>query len=261
MKKSSPIITLLTDFGLEDGYSAAMKGVIYSISPETKIVDISHQIEPQNVAAAAFLLSAHFPFFPEKTVHVAVVDPGVGSQRKIILARAENQFFLAPDNGLLTPLTEFEDAEFFEVSEKAFWTPNVSHTFHGRDIFAPVAAHLATGTPAQELGRPVGTIVRLEKTKAERAGNVITGEIAYVDRFGNLVSSILATDCDFQITEVWFGESCLGSPVQAYAEKKYGEPLAIWGSFQRLEIAVNQGSAKAFFPDYKQRKVRLIIQN
>ncbi len=187
---NDPIITLLTDFGLEDGYAAAMKGVILGIRPDARIVDISHLVPPRDVRAGAFVLASTCGFFPAGTVHVAVVDPGVGTARAAVAIRTPRYFFVGPDNGLFSLALQRETTwESRTLENPAYRLPEVSSTFHGRDIFAPAAAHLAQGAPFEEFGPPC-TLSVPDWTAVVRSGESCTGEIIHVDHFGNAVTNL-----------------------------------------------------------------------
>lgn len=250
--KASGLITLLTDFGNRDGYVGAMRGVMLGIAPQVRIVDISHEVPPQNVRAGSFLLAHHSRYFPQGAVHLAVVDPGVGSSRAVLLAQTPAAWFLAPDNGLLSFLWQQPGVQFFYANNPKFWLPQVSRTFHGRDIFAPLAAHLASGNEVEKMFAPVEQIVIDPRPQPQRKRKQVSGVIVYVDHFGNLVSNIAADQVpgDLASCEVRFGTAQLGRPARSYAEKKVGEPLAIVGSFTYIEVAINGGSAAQFFPNY-----------
>ena len=181
-----PIITLTTDFGLRDGFVGTLKGVILGISPHVQIVDISHAITPQNTLEGAYALLRAFPFFPAGTIHVAIVDPGVGTHRRPIAARLGEHFFVGPDNGLFTRMLEFTEQhhsplKFIHLTNPDYWLPDVSRTFHGRDIFAPVAAHLANGVALEKMGSPVTDPVRITLPKPERTDR---GWIAHITSGG-----------------------------------------------------------------------------
>ncbi|MFQ6112525.1 MAG: S-adenosyl-l-methionine hydroxide adenosyltransferase family protein [bacterium] len=194
---ASSIITLLTDFGQRDGFVGTMKGVILNTYPDAKIVDISHDIEPQNLAAGAFVINTCYKYFPTGTVHVVVIDPGVGSKRRIICVAASGHFFLAPDNGVLKYIyDECPETQVVEVTNRKLVLSQISHTFHGRDIFAPVAAHLAKGLDLKELGASIHDYDKGRLPVLEEAVDRIKGEIIYIDRFGNLISNIPADELD-----------------------------------------------------------------
>src|SRR5262245_56816674 len=183
---SAPIITLTTDFGAGSRYVAAMKGVIYSIAPEARVVDLTHSIAPQDVRGGAIALAEMVPWFPSETIHAAVVDPGVGSERYIVYAKIGSQKFVAPDNGLLSRLAEREKpSKIIRIAEPRFWLPTVSATFHGRDIMAPVAARLSLGLSPDELGSAIAELTELSWSEARRMANHIEGEVIEIDSFGN----------------------------------------------------------------------------
>ena len=243
-----PLIALLTDFGLADHYVAAMKGVILGIAPESQLVDISHEIGAYGIAEAAFTLSQAAPWFPPGTVHLVVVDPGVGSSRRPILSKAAGQYFVAPDNGVLTLVWE-SDPEWraWEISVGARRSRQVSRTFHGRDIFAPTAAQLALGARPGRLGRQVDDCQRLAIGGASRTGpKSWTGEILKIDRFGNAITSFPASLWG-QIARKPFVLKTSGQEIhrarEAYAEGLPGELFIIPGSTGFLEIATNRGNA------------------
>ncbi len=244
------LITLTTDFGMRDAYVAQMKGVIASIAPLARVIDVTHEIPPFNVFHAAHVLRSLRGWFPPETIHVVVVDPGVGTDRRILLARTGGQFFLVPDNGVITFVHRDAAIEdLVVVEDRRYFLPRISTTFHGRDIFAPVAAHLASGVKPQRFGR---TTDRLELLPADLQlvtdRTCVTGRVVYVDRFGNLVTNISEKDLGPllhrpQAVEVRINEIPIGPLRSAYAEAAPGRPLALIGSTGFLEIAVNQGSA------------------
>lgn len=247
----SGIITLLTDFGQRDGYVAAMKGVIIGINPAAKLIDISHEVEPQNVAAGVFILESHFRYFPAGTVHLAIIDPGVGSERAALACYAGGHFFVAPDNGLLDFCLSFSDLQAVRLTQKKFWRETISSTFHGRDIFAPVAAHLAGGEPLQHLGKPFVLQRKLPPLQCQIEGKVLQGQIAYTDRFGNLISNIseqqLREFAKNQTVTITLAGHLIGSLNKTYAEAPPNAPIALIGSFGFLEIGVNLGNAQLRF--------------
>lgn len=240
-------ITLTTDFGLSDGYVAAMKGVILGIAPRAAIVDITHRIPPQNVREAAYMLHTVLPYFPPGTVHVAVVDPGVGSTRRALAARVGNGYLVGPDNGVLTyglSSGASQTAAFVHLDHPGYWHHPVSHTFHGRDIFAPVAAHLATGVPLAALGTPCDDPVRVDiQTPQQGRSGVLRGQIVHVDRFGNLISNIPGHWLAGQLWTVHIAKQQIVGPSRTYAEAAPGQLLALVSSDATLEVAVRDGSA------------------
>lgn len=248
------IITLCTDFGTRDEYVGVLKGVILSVHPTATIVDLSHRIPPQDVVVAAYMLRASFVYFPEGSVHTAIIDPGVGTERAIVAARFQGHTFLAPDNGLL-PLMCSGGAptEVVQVDNQDLFRQPVSRTFHGRDIFAPIAAHLAKGTELKEVGHAIAP------SRLQRAGYDnphfdpavgIKGRIVGIDRFGNLITDIglslldrLAFDTENGTIETQIGEHRILGLVNHYAEGASGQPVVLIGSRGCLEIAVNCASA------------------
>jgi len=239
------LVTLLTDFGTADYFVAAMKGVVLSRDPRITVVDLTHEVPPHDVRAGAFTLLAAHAAFPAGTVHVAVVDPGVGSSRRPIAAAAAGQLFVGPDNGILGYVLDRDpSARVFHVTEERFFRHPVSATFHGRDVFAPVAAALACGVPPGEMGEEVGDAVRLAPLAARRAGDgSVEGSVIHLDRFGNCVTSIAREDAPAGEIEIEVGGRRLGPVRRFFGEGGPGEAFGIWGSAGLLEIAVDRGSA------------------
>jgi len=236
------IIALLTDFGVRDYFVGAMKGAILSINADAKIIDITHEIPPQDVKTAAFTLQACYANFPEKTIFVAVVDPGVGSNRKAILVETEKYFFIAPDNGLLSFVFD-ERASVFELTNKKYFAGNISRTFHGRDVFAPVAAHLSNGVEPNDFGKETKDFIRFE-TPAPRtiSDDEIEAEIIHVDRFGNLITNLKTEDLPENFSLEINGK-IIDKRRNFYAEAGRGELFMIWGSAGFLEVASARDSA------------------
>jgi len=250
-QKTNRTIVLLTDFGLTDAYVGIMKGVIRSICPSADIIDLCHNIAPQDVAEAAFVLAASYRYFPPQAIFVPVVDPGVGTDRAVLCMRANRQTFLAPDNGILSIVAEeTSGARIREVTARRYFLETESATFHGRDIFAPVAAHLAAGVQPSKLGPLVKRIQKLTLPKPIRAADgSLRGEIVYVDRFGNLITNLRQATLAGQFkvpldrTEVRIKRRTIHGISRTYADRKSGGLLAVIGSSGYLEVAVNQGSA------------------
>ncbi len=261
----SAIITLTTDFGLSDGYVATMKGVMLGINPEAKLVDICHAIKPQNVPQAAFVLGMAYPYFPKKTTHLVVVDPGVGTERQAIILRTPLASFVAPDNGVLSyviqqylaePVTNKSRASIKEglkpgseieavaITNPKFWRSPVSSTFHGRDIFAPVAALLSLGFPPIEFGEAVTSVAVLPLPQpATRPDGSMVGHIIHIDGFGNLITDIRRDDLPEKVRMVTIeaGGRLISGLARTYAE---GSGLvALIGSNGYLEVALKGGSA------------------
>jgi len=242
------IITLTTDFGLADPYVGIMKGVILTRASDAVIVDLSHQIQPQDIQTAALTLQYAYPFFPEATVHLVVVDPGVGSDRNIIGMKNDNHFFIGPDNGVLTPFFATCSAVHL-IANKDLYLPAISCTFHGRDIMAPVAANLANGLPIEEIGPPISIdqCIQIDLPAALISKNSITGTIIHIDNFGNLQSSITASDIQTLSGEkkisVSIGFHTIDKLSSSYAAGKQDEALALLDSQNHLEIAVKNANA------------------
>lgn len=239
------IITLLTDFGLQDGFVGVMKGVIAGIAPEARVVDISHDIPPQNIRSAAFLLGASYRFFPRQSIHVVVVDPGVGSDRRGLLVCSKEHYFIGPDNGVLSPI--LEGALVLSIENPHYRLKWVSATFHGRDIFAPAAAHLAQGCDLDGFGPEISDPIRIVFPEPAATEKGFEGEIVYIDRFGNLVTN-LTTSHIFPAMETSQGVAVLedGSewPLRrTYSEVAAGKPCAVQGGYDRLELSISMGSA------------------
>ena len=239
-----PIITLLTDFGLVDGYVGVMHGVMLGRCPSARIVDLSHAIEAGDVRRAGYVLADHWRYFPRETVHVAVVDPGVGSDRAILAARVADQVLIAPDNGLLTAaFAETPPQEVRRVSNGVLFLPGASRTFHGRDIFAPVAGALAEGLDFADVGPVAEEWITLDLPRPiEHDDGSIEGAVIHVDRFGNLITNIPGHRLPLLPRIAIAGRTFEGL-AKAYADVQPGEALVLIGSTRRVEIAVNQGSA------------------
>jgi hypothetical protein len=242
------IITLLTDFGLSDVYVGVMKGVIAQINPALTVVDLTHQIPPQNIAAARFNLMNAYPYFPGGTVHIAVVDPGVGSHRRAIALQLDVGFLVGPDNGLFSGvLNQNRVIKAVELTNPNYWrTPIPSTTFHGRDIFVTAGAHLASGVPLEQLGEVIDpkTLVQLTISERTLTVNGVAGCIQYIDHFGNLITNIPAIDVQGKTWSVAVGDQVILSS-QTYSDLPLGEVVALIGSHGWVEIAVNGGSARS----------------
>ncbi len=262
----SAVVTLTTDFGLTDAYVAAMKGVILGINPGARLVDICHTVKSRNIAQAAFVLSTAYRFFPEGTIHLVVIDPGVGSERRSVILKTSSACFVAPDNGVLSYIVEQSspgpdpaetgslperqlgpEMEAIDITRPQFWRSPVSPTFHGRDIFAPVAAHLSLGQPPCDFGEPITSLKTLAPARPRRKPDgSLVGNILHIDTFGNLITSIRCQDVlpitGTLVTEV--GGRIISGLVNTYAE---GEGLlTLLGSNGYLEVSLRDGSARDF---------------
>ncbi|CAN5637036.1 MAG: SAM-dependent chlorinase/fluorinase [Pyrinomonadaceae bacterium] len=245
------LITLLTDFGTTDYFVSAMKGVIHSISPDTRVVDITHEIPAQDIEAAAFTLLAAHSSFPSGTIHVAVVDPGVGAARRAILVETSGQFFVGPDNGIFSYVCECEPhARVFELTKKEYFRTPVCSTFHGRDVFAPVAAALSTGIDPSEFGKQITNPVLLAPLMPEKSKNgTVKGRIIHIDRFGNCITNL--TPRELTVKMIAHGAFLVtkGARVKSF-RNFFSEPggrdaevFGIWGSAGFLELAAKDKSA------------------
>lgn len=249
------IISLLSDFGLTDPYVAEMKAVIFHICPEACIVDITHDIEKFNIRMGAFVLASAASYFPKETIHVAVVDPGVGTKRRPILVVTKRAFYVGPDNGLLMLSAQRQSIKHvYHVKNKQFMLPQVSRTFHGRDIFAPTAAHLAKGHAPLESGPEINDYVVPRFAKPSIRQNMLFGEVLHIDDFGNVITNVSTKDLkkidikEGDILYVKLEEDIITLKLcRVYGEVKAKQPLAIIGSHSLLEISVNQGNAARKF--------------
>jgi S-adenosylmethionine hydrolase len=240
----SALVTLTTDFGEGSSYVAAMKGALLSVSPAARILDLSHRIPPQNLVATAYFLADTLPTFPTQTIHVVVVDPGVGTSRHLLCVVWNDQFLLVPDNGCWTRLESLATTPVraYRLTNDKYWRKPVSATFHGRDILAPAAGHIANGVSPMELGVPTETWIRLRLPESVRSPGVVRGEIVVVDSFGNLISNVSAAAGDV-IRGVRVGGQVDAKLARTYADAEPGELVALIGSGGRVEVAVVNGSA------------------
>ena len=245
------VITLLSDFG--DVYPASMKGVILNINPEACIVDISHSVPQYDVRSGAFILLTGAGYFPGGTVHIAIVDPGVGTKRRPIAIRAGSKdhdihYFIGPDNGLLIPAARsMGEFEVHEITNISLFRGDVSHTFHGMDIFAPVGAHISKGMDICEVGKEIFDFVDLDFGKGKFKGDSLEGKVIFIDPFGNIVTNIPSDIVDLKAGDIieFQGKSVLFQTSYGYCKK--GDPLVLIGSHGFLEFAINQGNAAYFF--------------
>jgi S-adenosylmethionine hydrolase len=252
---SRPIITLLSDFGLKDSYVAEMKAVILSICPDVHIVDISHEIRKFDVRMGAFLLARAARFFPKGTIHVAVIDPGVGSERRPIIVETEKGLYIGPDNGVLMLSAQIDGIKHvYAIKERKYMLRRISRTFHGRDVFSPVAAYLASGIPPSEFGPEIFDPVMPNFAKPKVSGNLIEGEVIHIDDFGNIITNVTCSDIESlgikegEILGVRLGGKDFKIRLcSAYSEVQVNMPLMIIGSADFLEVSVNQGDASKLF--------------
>ncbi|MFW5972687.1 MAG: SAM hydrolase/SAM-dependent halogenase family protein [Bacteroidota bacterium] len=261
----STIITLTTDFGQRDAYVAAMKGVLLSVTPQAVLVDVSHEICPQDVMEAAFVLRSASPLFPEGTVHLVVVDPGVGTTRRPVALRHRDHFFVGPDNGVFSLVVGDEaSTDIVELDRKEFWrVPAPSSTFHGRDIFAPIAAHLAGGKCLSDVGSPVDRLSSMRWALPSVDEHGVQGWIVHIDRFGNCITNI-SSEISAELTvtpgmKCFVGSAVLTQISATYGSVATGEPLLLINSDGFLEIAVNGGSASDLFGIRRGASVNIVL--
>lgn len=251
MVKRSGILTLTTDFGHQDAYVGVMKGVILSRFAQAVLVDLSHDIPPQHILPGAFVVEQAYRHFPSGSVHLFVVDPGVGSRRAAVAAYAGGHFFVGPDNGWIPFVLQGAHPEaVVYLDNPTYWrTPTPSNTFHGRDVFAPVAAHLAAGCPLEDVGSPCPALIPLHLPQPVWSKQALRGEVIYVDHFGNAVTniprSLAQTWPEDAQWEVSFGDLTLGTLQRTYADSQPGACLALWGSSDYLEISIRNGNASS----------------
>ncbi len=244
------VITLLTDFGIRDGYPGVMKGVIWKIAPQVQIADISHTIKPQNILHGALALARTTRFFPPGTIHVAVVDPGVGTARRPVGLKLGTHYFIGPDNGLFTLVieqaeTKHEQVLAFHLDKPEYWLPEISNVFHGRDIFAPSAAHLAIGVPLEKLGTPIQDPIRLEIPQPKPLpGGGVRGQVLEIDTFGNLSTNITEADLlSMESVSVLVGGKRIDGLVKTFGDRPKGSLIALIGTSHDLIISVVNGDA------------------
>ncbi|HUL22300.1 MAG TPA: SAM-dependent chlorinase/fluorinase [Thermodesulfobacteriota bacterium] len=245
----NPVITLLTDFGTQDHYVASMKGVILKINPRCRLIDITHEVSPHDIREGAFILANAYSYFPKGTIHLAVVDPGVGGTRKPILLVTPSHCFVGPDNGLFTIVAQKERVkQIIALDEQRYHLSKVSATFHGRDVFAPVAAHLSLGVKPGALGHKIESLSGLKFEGPFIRGGKLLGEVLHIDTFGNLVSNI-DEERLFRFTRgrsfvIRTGGKTIPGLKRGYWEGKKGELIALLGSGGFLEISVREGNAQ-----------------
>jgi S-adenosylmethionine hydrolase len=261
-----PIITLLTDFGTKDHYVASMKGVILNINPRCTLVDITHEVDPQDIRGGAMLLANAFSHFPRGTIHIAVVDPGVGGKRKPILIETKNYFFVGPDNGLFTMAGQRDRVkQAINLTNPKYFLPDISATFHGRDIFAPAAGHLSLGINPNVFGKKLDHWVKLDLKEPEVKGEKLLGEILLIDRFGNLISNIEKEEFISFVKGRLFliraGNKTIRDLKKGYYEGEENEPMALFGSGGFLEIAVREGSAEKTLKVRKGDPIQIITKS
>ncbi len=252
------LVAILTDFGDMDPYVGVMKGVMLQICPDLAFVDITHKISSGDIEQASFQLSRSVPWFPEGTVFLVVVDPGVGGPRRPIVVKSEKHYFVAPDNGVLTfVLRNNRSIQAYEIALSKYVLPRISTTFHGRDIFAPVAAHLAKGVPLDELGTEINDLFWLDVEADKAKGEYYVARVMVVDRFGNLITDVSHDEVPFKVRQVSVGGVRI-PVVTHYGSVAEGQLLALWGSDGQLEISVNKGSAASVLEAHRGTEILLL---
>ncbi len=254
------VITLTTDFGTRDGFVAQMKGVLLGINPRVRLVDVTHHIEPFSILEGALVLRSLSTYFPPRTIHLGVVDPGVGGKRRAVVLAAGEQFYVGPDNGLFSLVFRSHLLwKMREIRSKDYMLPDPHPTFHGRDLFAPTAAYLSVGKPFESVGPEVNDPVILPVPEVKRTEGGLDGEVIYVDRFGNLTTNIETQMLDRPVARVQIGGMQIDGLSFFYDQVPEGSPLAVVNSFGYLEIAVNRGDAAKYFRIGKGEQVLVIL--
>jgi S-adenosylmethionine hydrolase len=264
MHRPNSIITITTDFGLKDHYVSAMKAVILGINPDARLIDISHEIPPQDIMAGAWVLKNTAFLYPTGTIHLVVIDPGVGSSRKPIICKLNGHYFVGPDNGLFSLLAEEFPIEVYEISNKQLRRESVANTFHGRDIFAPAAAHLSNGENPVSFGELLQDIVRYRWATPISDDEGIQGWIVHIDQYGNLITNIPAEmldGCKNHEFRIYAGTTILNSIVTTFSDVEDGEAAAYIGSSDMLEISVNKGNAGQLLNIHKGAPVSVVFKN
>jgi S-adenosylmethionine hydrolase len=259
VRSDQPLITLTTDFGINDNYVGIIKGIILHLNPKARIIDISHSVPPFDIGAGRYLLETSYRDFPSGTIHLAIIDPGVGTKRKAILLETPEFFFIGPDNGLLSFLPGKQIRRVFSVSSEKYFLREISSTFHGRDIFAPVAAYLSMGVSPAEFGPEMRSINRPRYRRYEKVGGRWTGRIIYIDRFGNLVTSFKGEDLPDRAFHIYIGDRDIGGLRRTFGSVRHGNAVGYINSFGYLEIAVNRGSAAELFGFDRRKPPKILI--
>ena len=262
MEKSTRIVTIMTDFGTANGYAASVKGVIKSLAPQTEVIDVTHQINPFNVREAAFTLLNYYNQFPKDTIHLVIVDPGVGSERLPVIIRTAHHYFVGPENGVFNFLLIREAYSIYEIQPEKVSSEPKSNTFHGRDLFGPVAAQLSNGKEAEHFGRKLDNRTALPNLYIRKRGEELEADCIAIDRFGNIITGISKHDLTKlkigQIENIRIKGVNLSGISDYYSEHKEGEILALWNSLDFLEIAVYKGSAQQKL-NFKSKTDKIIL--
>jgi S-adenosylmethionine hydrolase len=260
----SQIITLTTDFGLQDHYVSAMKAVMLGIAPNARFVDISHEIPPQDIMAGAWVVRNTAFLYPPNTVHLVVVDPGVGTSRHPVVLKIKDQYFVGPDNGIFSLFFNEYDYQAYKLNNSTYWREGVSKTFHGRDVFAPVAAHLSNGVELKDLGEPIEELVTYHWAVPIADKDGLQGWVVHIDRFGNLVTNIseelIGDHLKKKNVKIYVGNTMLNKIVNTFGDVEEGEPAAFIGSSGMLEIGINKGNAGRMLSVDKGAQISIVLQ-
>lgn len=260
----SHIITLTTDFGTQDHYVSAMKAVMLNLAPDARHVDISHDIPPQDIMAGAWVIRNAALLFPPETVHLVVVDPGVGTHRHPIALRIRDQYFVGPDNGIFSLFYDEFDHEAVRLNNPEYWGKERSETFHGRDVFAPVAAHLSKGAKLSEVGEPLKDLVTYHWAVPIADKDGLQGLVIHIDRFGNLITNISGELLEEVIgksqAKLYVGHTMIDRIVSTFGDVEEGEPVAFTGSSGMLEIGVNKGNASRLLSVDKGAQISIVLK-
>tara|TARA_R110000868_G_scaffold408293_5_gene690994 strand:- start:25657 stop:26445 length:789 start_codon:yes stop_codon:yes gene_type:complete len=260
----SQIITFTTDFGLLDHYVSAMKAVILGIAPEARLIDVSNDIPAQDIMAGAWVVRNSAFLFPPNTVHLVVVDPGVGTDRNPIVLKIEDQYFVGPDNGIFSLLYDEFKYKAYKLNSAKYWRKDRSRTFHGRDIFAPVAAHISNGVSLEELGEPIKELVTYHWAVPLGDKDGLQGWVIHIDRFGNLITNIsenlLEDTAGRRKVKIYVGNTIIDHLVNTFGDVEPGEPVAFIGSSGMLEVGINKGNAAKMLSVDKGAQISLVLQ-
>lgn len=263
MSAERPIITLTTDFGYQDYYVSALKANILSINRDVRLFDVSHSIPAQDIMAGAWVIKNTAFLYPKGTIHLCVIDPGVGTDRKPLLLDTDGHYFIGPDNGLFSLITGERPWKAFEIVNPNLMASEISGTFHGRDIFAPAAAHLSKGVKPEEFGPSADEIKTYRWATPIHDSEGIQGWVVHIDRYGNLITNIpesLLRDSSYSALKIYAGTTKLSDIHHTYQSVQTGEPVALFGSSGMLEISVNQGSAEELLNVHKGASVSVVFQ-
>ena len=260
----SRIITLTTDFGTQDHYVSVMKAVILGIAPSARLIDISHDIPPQDIMAGAWVIRNAAFAFPKGSIHLVVIDPGVGTDRKPIALKIKDQFFVGPDNGIFSLITNEYTFKAYKLNKSDYWRKHRSRTFHGRDIFIPVAAHLSEGVNLSEMGDPIKELVSYHWAVPISDKDGVQGWVIHIDRYGNLITNIteqlLEETAGRRKVRVYVGNTIIDHMVNTFGDVQPGEPVAFIGSSGMLEVGINKGNAAEMLGVDKGAQISLVLQ-